>query len=248
MTSPRGHAPARGLTVVVPAHDEQQLLPSCLASVRASAARLALPVRVVVVLDDCHDGTAAVVPDDVRTVVVRYGVVGLARAAGFVGEPDDPGWWYATTDADTCVPASWCAEQVATALVADVFVGTVAVADWSARPAGLREAWDRAYAGGDAPLPPTPGAPGEADLAQDPSHPHVHGANLGLRASSYWRVGGFAADREHEDVGLVERCVEQGLDVRRTRRAAVTTAARRSGRTPGGFSGHLDRLEGELAS
>ncbi|GAA1902407.1 glycosyltransferase [Lapillicoccus jejuensis] len=244
MTPPRAQRPARGLTVVVPAHDERELLPACLEALRVAAVHVAPPVRVVVVLDDCRDGTADVVPPTVRTVEVRHGVVGLARAAGFVGEPADPGWWYATTDADTCVPPSWCAEQLATALVADVFVGTVAVADWSQRPAGVREAWDRAYAVD----PADPATDPATDLATDPSHPHVHGASLGLRASSYWRVGGFRAVREHEDVALVERCVAAGLVVRRTRRAPVTTAARRSSRTPGGFSGHLDRLEGELAS
>lgn len=227
---------------MVPAHDERELLPSCLEALRVAAVHVAQPVRVVVVLDDCRDGTAAVVPASVRTVEVRHGAVGLARAAGFLGEPTDPGWWYATTDADTCVPPSWCAEQLATALVADVFVGTVAVADWSQRPAGVREAWDRAYA------VELPGLPGEMGPGSDPPHPHVHGASLGLRASSYWRVGGFPAVREHEDVALVERCVAAGLVVRRTRRAPVATAARRSTRTPGGFSGHLDRLEGELAS
>lgn len=237
MTSPRAPQPARGLTVVVPARDERERLPGCLSALRAAAARVPVPVRVVVVLDGCRDGTADVVPADVRVVVVDHGVVGRARAAGFVGEPAGRDWWYATTDADSCVPPSWCAEQLATSAVADVLVGTVTVSDWSMRPPGVRTAWEAAHAA----------LPGEADhgpAGEDADeHPHVHGANLGLRASSYWRVGGFAPLAEHEDVTLVDRCLAAGLRVRRTRSVPVVTAARRSARTPGGFSGYLDALE-----
>jgi glycosyltransferase involved in cell wall biosynthesis len=47
--------------VVIPAHDEEELLPSCLAAVRLAAAPLpGLPVHVVVVADACTDQTAAV--------------------------------------------------------------------------------------------------------------------------------------------------------------------------------------------
>lgn len=244
MTPPHAHPAPRGLTVVVPARDEEQRLPACLAALRVAAAQVALPVRLVVVLDGCRDGTASLVPSGVRRLVVDHGSVGRARAAGFEGEPTDADWWYATTDADSLVPAEWCAEQLATALVADVFVGTVRVTDWSARPALVAAAWDLAYAAAAHGVVRSSGAPGVTDddvLA--PEHPHVHGANLGLRASAYRRVGGFAALTEHEDVALVDRCVAAGLRVRRTRRAPVLTAARRSTRTPGGFSGHLDELE-----
>lgn len=54
------------LHVVVPAHDEEELIGACLASVATAAARLGLTgpgvvVRTTVVLDGCVDGTAAVV-------------------------------------------------------------------------------------------------------------------------------------------------------------------------------------------
>lgn len=223
--------------MVVPARDEQERLAGCLAALRVAAARVHVPVRVVVVLDGCRDGTADVVPADVRVVVVDHGVVGRARAAGFVGEPVGRDWWYATTDADSCVPPSWCAEQLATSAVADVLVGTVTVSDWSMRPPAVRIAWEAAHA-------VLPGATaGETATDAGDDHLHVHGANLGLRASAYWRVGGFAPLAEHEDVALVDRCLAAGLRVRRTRSVPVVTAARRSVRTPGGFSGYLDVLE-----
>ena len=49
----------RAVGVIVPAHDEQDLLPDCLASlgraVRALRARCGLPVHVLVVADACRD-------------------------------------------------------------------------------------------------------------------------------------------------------------------------------------------------
>ncbi len=46
--------------VVIPAHDEEDLLPSCLDAVRLAAAPLAgVPVHVIVVADACTDRTAA---------------------------------------------------------------------------------------------------------------------------------------------------------------------------------------------
>jgi hypothetical protein len=62
--------------VVVPAHDEEELLGACLVSVATAAARLlaevpGIAVRTTVVLDRCTDGTAAIAATyDVDTVVV----------------------------------------------------------------------------------------------------------------------------------------------------------------------------------
>jgi hypothetical protein len=44
-------------------------------------------------------------------------------------------------------------------------------------------------------------------------HGHVHGANMGFRAGSYWRVGGFAALASGEDVDLVARFESAGLRI-----------------------------------
>ena len=51
----------RFVGVVVPAHDEQDLLPSCLASLRRAARALhGTPAHLVVVADACRDRTAGV--------------------------------------------------------------------------------------------------------------------------------------------------------------------------------------------
>ena len=52
--------PVEAAGVVVPAHDEETLLPACLAALRGAASALRLPVHVVLVADACTDQTAAV--------------------------------------------------------------------------------------------------------------------------------------------------------------------------------------------
>ena len=49
--------PAR-ICVLVPAHNEQDLLPACLAAVLTAARGVTLPVDIVVVLDACTDNSA----------------------------------------------------------------------------------------------------------------------------------------------------------------------------------------------
>lgn len=59
--------------VVIPAHNEEQSLHACLDAllVAASHPALGVPVRILVVLDSCADGSAS--------VAANYGVRHLAR-------------------------------------------------------------------------------------------------------------------------------------------------------------------------
>jgi hypothetical protein len=68
---------------------------------------------------------------------------------------------------------------------------------------------------------------------------HVHGANLGVRASVYRSAGGFADLAEHEDIDLVARCRALGATTVASARADVLTSGRQVGRTPGGYAGYL---------
>ena len=69
--------------VVIPAHNEQDLLPSCLTAVQQAARQLAVPVHLVVVADACNDRTAAVARSQGADVVeVSTRCVGAARRAG----------------------------------------------------------------------------------------------------------------------------------------------------------------------
>ena len=219
--------------VIIPAHDEEDLLPSCLAAVRLAAAPLAgVPVHVVVVADACTDqtaglaraGGAAVLPIEARNV-------GAARAAGVVevlrrtGPLDPASVWLATTDADTLVPLCWLTRQLRYAEGGwDAVVGTITVNDWRQYPAAVPPLFQQMY-----------GAPSSAGGA---THPHVHGANLGFSAAAYLAAGGFGPARTAEDHALVNALSAAGRRVLRTTTVSVVTSARRRARAPHGFS-HL---------
>jgi GT2 family glycosyltransferase len=73
-------------------------------------------------------------------------------------------------------------------------------------------------------------------------HGHVHGANLGIRADLYQRLGGFDAAVVNEDVDLIRRARRHGVEIRWALDMAVRTSSRAVGRAPLGFAGHLQDL------
>ena len=110
--------------VVVPAHNEETLLPACLIALRHAAGAVSIPVHLLVVADMCTDGTVATARAcGARVISIGARNVGAARAAGMsellrlTAESDpsaacDPSAvWLATTDADTVVPAGWRSDR-----------------------------------------------------------------------------------------------------------------------------------------
>jgi hypothetical protein len=74
-------------------------------------------------------------------------------------------------------------------------------------------------------------------------HPHVHGANLGIRASAYLALGGWQPLATGEDADLAQRAAAAGyLSISRTAAIPVVTSVRRAGRAPRGFSNYLRAL------
>jgi glycosyltransferase involved in cell wall biosynthesis len=223
--------------VIVPAHNEQRRLPSCLASLRRAALALSTPVHLVVVADACRDRTAQVAQRSgaaVVTIVARS--AGAARAAGVrevlrrTGHLDPADVWLATTDADTLVPGHWLRQQLRYANRGwDAVAGTIRVTDWSGYQPGTRALFQKRYAAGTGP------------------HPHVHGANLGFRAAAYLRAGGFADIPTAEDRALVAALIATGGRVHRTRALPVVTSARRTARAPHGFGRYLTELDADIA-
>lgn len=219
-------APAAALVVVVPAHDERELLPQCLASLARARAGVDVPVEVVVVLDDCTDGSEDVVGPDVHVVHGRFRNVGAARAHGFAAArlAGEPGAWFACTDADSRVDLGWLAAHVGHAASgAAAVAGTVRVDGFGEHPVEVGRRWRSEY-------------------HLEPGHPHVHGANLGLRADVYRAVGGFTALATGEDVDLLSRVAAAGHDVRHVTDLGVVTSGRVHGRVEAGFAGHLRSL------
>ena len=238
--------------VVVPVHDEQDLLPACLDALDECIAATPVPVTVTVVLDACSDGSEAVAAGRARLVRSYARSVGIARACGFAAvsrasssspRPADPDRraapgaptpatlpgrrWYATTDADSRVPRTWLTDQLALAHAgADVVAGLVEVTDWAEWSPATRLRYLEGYHPG-------------------PGHRHIHGANLGLSADAYDRLGGFDFVPRDEDVLLIRRAQYAGLAVAWSTDAPVVTSARRTARAPGGFASHLAELEGD---
>lgn len=67
-----------GISVIVPAHNEEAYLGRCLESVRTAARQVPGPVETVVVLNRCTDGTEAIARE-FGAVVVREDACNLAR-------------------------------------------------------------------------------------------------------------------------------------------------------------------------
>jgi Glycosyl transferase family 2 len=224
--------------VIVPAHDEEELLGACLASLDAAARGAGVPVHVAVVLDACRDRSEAVtrqacVTGGLTVLRTDHRSVGPARAAGARAllarhaDVDPSSLWLATTDADSVVPARWLALQRMLADDgADAVAGTVVVVDWAGHPPKVPRRYDGLY--------------GSAQTA--PAHDHVHGANLGVRASAYLAAGGFAAVPRNEDHRLWRTLQAMGRPVVSTWAEPVVTSARLQARTTGGFADFLHRL------
>jgi glycosyltransferase involved in cell wall biosynthesis len=208
--------------VIVPAHNEEALLGGCLAALVAAARHTALasePVRIVVVLDACSDRSKAIAfAAGVEVVTIAARNVGIARAAGAALLLADGARWLAFTDADSRVSPDWLAVQLS--LGVEVVCGSIHVEDWSAHPSTVREIFSRIYRDAD-------------------GHRHVHGANLGVCAMAYRRVGGFPSLQCREDVALVNRLVAIGASVAWSAAARVATSARVTSRVRGGFGDTL---------
>lgn len=220
------------VAVVVPARDEQRLLGRCLESLAKASVGLGLDPLVIVVADHCADATADVARAAGATVVERSGApdsgVGAARAEGcatVLGSLDGPPLdrvWLACTDADSVVPLDWIRAQLAAADDGyDAVAGQVVLGDDGPLVPDQRLRWLRAYR---------------------TRHGHVHGANLGVRASAYVAVGGFAPVQAHEDLGLVARLVAARHRVARPPGPPVVTSARLAGRAPAGVAADLRAL------
>ena len=157
--------------IVVPAHDEETLLPSCLRALQQAVRSAGIPVHVLVAADSCTDGTVAVARACGAAVIsIQARCVGAARAAGMTevlrltAATDPAAVWLATTDADTVVPPGWLRRQLARAGQGwDVVLGTVTVTDWSEHPPHVPAAFAARYESG--------GRPHSARARREPRHP-----------------------------------------------------------------------------
>ncbi|MBK4348968.1 glycosyltransferase [Lacisediminihabitans changchengi] len=212
------------LAVVIPARDEGEFVERCLRSVLAARDATARDIPIVLVADSCGDATAVLARSMQGVTVIELDAanVGAARAAGVTralelldAAPEQ--CWIANTDADSVVPRNWIVEQLAIAEEGfDLMIGTVRP-DFADLSTDQIAHWRRTHRRGS-------------------PNGHVHGANLGVRASAYLRAGGFASLSEHEDNDLVGRITGRALP---TDGCEVLTSGRSIGRTPGGYARFL---------
>jgi glycosyltransferase involved in cell wall biosynthesis len=229
--------------VVIPVHNEEELLGAALASLNESFAELrgmGLDLKMAVVLDDCHDDSADVVArwahrhgrkrSFVKSVVRTCAAnnVGVARGLGCAALLDewnqvDPSRiWLATTDADSRVPRDWLNAQLERHETGvDLWSGRVSVEDWSFHSSETASRWRREYEAEDIP---------------------IHGANLGFNAGAYLATGGFVSMRTGEDRALHRALSDWGAVSHNDPAVRVVTSSRRNARAPLGFSHALDMM------
>ncbi|GGN43263.1 glycosyl transferase [Streptomyces kronopolitis] len=227
------------IAVLIPAHNEEELLPRALAAVHAATRHPALAevrVMTVVAADACVDHTEKVAgeqgasvlhlgaqnPGKARAAAAHYAMASLGTSAGAI--------WLASTDADSAVPPDWLAFQLDQAHAGwEAVIGTVTVTRWP-RVHQLADRHHQLYNASR----PAGGGPWR--------HPHVHGANLGVAAEAYQKIGGFPALPVGEDLALVNALERNGHRVLRTSDCPVETSSRLRPRAVGGFGDHLARL------
>jgi glycosyltransferase involved in cell wall biosynthesis len=224
------------IAVIVPAHNEQDTIGDCLSSIWWAEKYLLQQsespprVRLVVVLDDCRDATANRT-GDAEVVTISDRCVGAARAAGARqvmsrGLTPASQLWLANTDADSTVAQDWLLHQ------------------WQQARAGTE-----LLLGTAVPYLPGPalGSRWRALHNLSDGHPYVHGANLGIRADVYRRLGGWARLKSGEDVDMAARAQLAGVRITRSAASPVATSARLVGRAPAGYATFLSELVSETA-
>ncbi len=250
----RTHDPA---VVCVPARDEVERLPRLLGSLAVQDGfGPERPLRVVVVVNNSRDGTAARVRAEqaawpalaVRLVEETYAPpdahVGTARRRaldlGADWLADAPDGILLTTDADARLAPGWVAANGRALRDSEIVGGRLLIdREGEASPellalhaaieaywAAVREVEDR--------LDPPPHDP-------PPRHGDHTGASLALRAGLYRRVGGLPALPRGEDNALVRRVGEAGGRLRHCPAVSVRVSDRADGRAEGGMAVEMAR-------
>ena len=252
--SPPVHS--RRVAVAIPARNEEGQLPACLAALDRAAAACANPVTVVVIANQCTDGSAALLA---RTRLdyaeLHWQAVSLpegrrhagwARRLAFDAAADllrDPGDLLLSTDADTCVAPDWISRTIA-----HVDAGADAVAGRA-----LTRRSDRTALGAAAMrrlnLLGRYGVALDwlrADLAPSahdpwPRHFYEGGASIALTLACYRGIGGAPTPPLGEDRALFAAVRKVGGRVRHPLDVRVFTSSRTEGRAAGGMADTVAR-------
>jgi len=227
----------RAVGVVIPARDEEDSVVECLDSViMALDAALAMDSSwIVVVADSCSDQTARLARRRLagRGIVIECSVAspGTARRLGAAEvlthfarrHPSEV--WLANTDADSRVSVDWISHHLK--LATRGFCGVAGIVQVTSIEDHDTTAVREFLAG--------------YATYEDGTHPHVHGANLGIRADAYIDAGGWSDLAIAEDHCLWSRVRTRGWLTIASVDSVVLTSGRLQGRAIGGFADTLSR-------
>jgi glycosyltransferase involved in cell wall biosynthesis len=237
----------KALGVVVPVHNEEELLGHALDALEAAFNDIRdahIPSHLILVFDSCRDASVEVARGwteslpphtvlGVSAITSNARNVGAARRRGCAAVLDH--WenlspehvWIATTDADSRVPRTWLREQVQHHERGDdVWAGRVAVKSEGVGAETVRR-WERAY-----------------DREADP----IHGASLGFNGAKYVAVGGFSPLETGEDRALLHALEDSGATTYFDTSLRVLTSARRRGHAPHGFADAFHSFDSVLGA
>ena len=240
--------------IAIPAYNEAERLPACLTALARQ--RDAPPLHVVVLLNNCSDGSEAVVRrfeaeapmrvhPIVRTLPSHRAFAGTARRLGMLhaARIAGPDGVLLTTDADAVAPPDWLAANLrALAAGADAVAGRAVIDPVEARlvPQALHDADAREceYAALldeiAARLDPDP-----SDLW--PRHDEHNGASIAVRVVSWRRAGGIPAAPLGEDRAFIDALKRIDARIRHAPEVWVTVSGRIEGRAKGGMADTMRR-------
>jgi hypothetical protein len=236
--------------IAVPVRNEAERIAACLRAIDAQEGLAPGSLGVVLFLNNCTDGTDALVADLVPSLTVQVRVLseefagahaGWARrkamdaAAAWLGEA---GGTILSTDADSRVPPNWVARTLAAvAAGADAVAGRVELdfeegkllPDSLHARGRLEDIYDALITEAEARIDPDPHDPW-------PCHRTTIGATLAVTREAYLVVGGMPEIPLGEDGAFIARLIAHGKRVRHATDVCVTISARLTGRAPGGVA------------
>lgn len=245
--------------VAIPVRDEVDRIVMCLSALAEQEEVEPSEMAVVLLLNNCIDGTAQAVRDlsphfpwrlEMRSVELpcAYANAGWARKLAMDAAADwvQPGGLILTTDADTVVATDWVAANRR-----EIAQGVEAVAGYvMADPVELMELdpcilkrgsleWDYQQLAAELEARADP-------PVHDPwpRHNQNCGASTAITLAAYRRIGGLPPIRVGEDRALFEALGRVDLKVRHSLEVQVVTSARTDGRACGGLSDAI-RLRGD---
>lgn len=242
------------VAVAIPVHNKADFITPCLMALAHQT--VADPFDVVVLLNNCSDGTDTVVarlashlpyrlqvheywldPKPLNASVARR--LAMQHATSFAG----PSGVLLTTDADGRVPADWIEANLR-----HIYTGCDAVAgkalldpaDEAMLPASLIEEEARVVHLGE--------LLDEIDSLLDPNafdpfprHTEHSGASIAVRAEMHARTGGFSGDGGGEDRRFFESLRLMDAKIRHAPEIVVTVSGRLAGRAAGGMAETISR-------